>query len=185
MVGGQNDLLGSAGAPAGRVNRDSVEDFVITASGFDHDYGKIYVRAGGSGALIFAKEGRALGLDRAVGFGDSVARTPGDFDGDGSFDIAVAAPRHAAGNGRIYIWSGRRPRRTLLFKETAGDRGDNSGGWLGASMTFADVNHDGFSDLIAGEHGRGRVHVWLGPGADGHAIPRFWVRTTTTRSDTT
>ena len=151
------------------MNADRVDDFVVAATGFDERLGRVYVYAGGTGSLIFSKDGRALGLDSNSGFGWAVASSPGDFDGDGRFDIAVAASGYANNKGRVYIWSGRRPRRTLLIKD-----GTSSGAVLshadsnfGTSLTFANVNGDGFSDLIVTEQSYGgavgRVHVLLGP----------------------
>jgi hypothetical protein len=151
-----------AGAPAGRVNADLFDDLAIGSRGFNNGFGKIYVYAGGSGALLYTKLGKSLGLTNTSGFGGYLASTPGDFNGDGRSDIAAAAPFHSGSNGRIYIWSGADASQlALLNGSVAGNLGD--------SMAFADVNDDGLGDLVVGEPGyaggAGRVHVLLGPGA--------------------
>jgi hypothetical protein len=157
---GKQNSLGMGAAPAGRVNGDRIDDFVVTAPGFDGNRGKLYVFAGGTGSLLFSRTGANLRLDPSSGFGRAVASSPGDFNRDGRYDIAVAAPYYGDNAGRIYVFSGVSGRRHFVVTGT-------TNGTLGWSMAFADVNKDGYSDLVAGEpdydNHTGRVHVFLGP----------------------
>lgn len=105
-------------------------------------------------------------------FGASVAT--GDFDGDGTLDIAVsmAQDRAPAGPGRVYVLKGRPDIAGTvdLSLERSESRsfyiiGRENGDRFGQTLFFLDFNNDGKDDLIMGaphSSGGGTVDVFYG-----------------------
>ena len=89
---------------------------------------------------------RQFGADKnAVGFGRALA-TPGDVDGDGLDDLAVAHPEHGLSDGLITLYSTRTGRERW---NAYGD--DRDGHRLGHQLVaIGDVSGDGLADLVAG-----------------------------------
>lgn len=88
-----------------------------------------------------------------------IARSVGDVDEDGVFDVVTSAPTKAIGGaaaGRIYVYSA----LTGSLRWTAdGKPGDQLGiGIEGAG----DTNADGIPDVIASAPGRGEAYVYSG-----------------------
>ncbi|RMG46387.1 MAG: hypothetical protein D6718_05660 [Acidobacteria bacterium] len=91
--------------------------------------------------------------------GDQVAL--GDFNGDGTLDIAATAPGFRGvlsdreSSGAVYVWLGDPPYDPTL-DIGAGDEPDfvivgaDAGDGVGMRVLFADLNNDGFDDLIIG-----------------------------------
>ncbi len=160
----KSDFLGFAGGAAGDVNNDGYEDVIVGAYGWNGGYGKVYVYAGnasGAKTLLYSKDGKSLGLTKTDRFAQyGIAKSAGDVNGDGYDDFAVSADRASNGNGKVFVWSGQNG--NLLYSKTG-----SSAGNLGFNLAFADVNGDGYSDLIASEHAtassKGQVRVYLGP----------------------
>jgi len=146
--------LGASVAPAGDVNGDGRADFLTGAPGAaraeltlgNPDWttnpfgGMTYV----IGAPTFA----------------SVVATAGDWNDDGFSDVVVGAPNPQTSVpigtiGRVYVFAGSgetvsRSPATTSFGQTTLSPGQPLGGF-GFGLAFAgDINHDGFSDVIAG-----------------------------------
>ncbi len=80
----------------------------------------------------------------ASSFGHRIV-SPGDVDGDGTPDLAVADPVAFAGAGAVFVVSGVDGRLLKRFQGTAADRG------FGTSLEVcADVDQDGIPDLVVG-----------------------------------
>ena len=115
--------------------------------------------------------------------GANTAAVQDDFNGDGYRDLAIGAPYAANGSveaaGSVVVLYGSASsvsatRRTVVTQATSGIPGDPEE-WdgFGASMASADLDWDGYADLIVGtpsegvgnEPGRGSVTVvWGGSG---------------------
>jgi len=156
-------------------NCDGTQDLIAGAHRNDArgaDAGRAYVYFGGPGADSIPDvvlSGAAAGDE----FGIALAAA-GDVNGDGTTDLIVGAHRNGAGGrdaGRAYVYlGGPRPDSIPDLVLT----GRAAGEFFGAAVGGADLNGDGFSDLIVGAPGSnargarsGRVYVYFGgPGAD-------------------
>ncbi len=146
--GTAGDNLGISVASAGDVNGDGRADYIIGAHLADPgglgDAGSAYVYSGATGALLYQKDGAAIG-DR---LGVSVA-SAGDVNGDGRADFIVGADFADPGSrdtaGSAYVYSG--ATGSLLYQKDGAATGDR----LGLSVASAgDVNGDGRPDFIVG-----------------------------------
>jgi hypothetical protein len=152
LVGSEaGDRFGNSVAAVSDINMDGYEDFVIGAPNASSatlaDTGSATVHSGIDGTQLLQWFGPGTG-DL---LGLSVSGI-GDFNADGTPDILVGAPASTARAlpqcGAVYVYSG--TDGSILFH----DYGDNSGDWLGYSVSEAgDVDQDGSPDLIAGAIG--------------------------------
>src|SRR6185295_16995485 len=96
-------------AGVGDLNGDGKSDFIIGAPYADPggltDGGSAYVYSGATGALLYQKDGTALGDN----FGNAVAGV-GDVNGDGVADFMVGAQTADPGGifnaGAAFVYSG-------------------------------------------------------------------------------
>ena len=97
-------------------------------------------------------------------FGSAMAG--GDFNGDGYDDLAIGAQGYSNSRGKIYLYFG----NALGTSNNIIASGAGDAEWLrlGASLVMADVNNDGYDDLIAGAPGEndstpdGLVYIYFG-----------------------
>lgn len=165
------DQFGYSVASAGDVNGDGFSDVIIGASFNDSgglDAGRAYIYYGGmvmdAVADVILTGGAAD--DR---FGVSVAGA-GDINGDGFSDVIVGAYFNDAGGtnaGRAYVYYGGMAMNTIADVILTGGVADDRFGTSVAGA--ADVNGDGFSDVIVGAYlddagglDAGRAFVYFG-----------------------
>jgi len=180
-----DSYLGDAVATAGDINADGFADIILGAHHYDagqDDEGNIRVYYGsptGPGAsAVFTTDADEAG----AGMGWSVG-TAGDVNGDGHSDIIVGTPfldPGGANRGRAQVHAGMADdyiASAAFFAEN-----NQAGAGMGSCVGFADVNGDGFSDLLgsawfydAGQTNEGRAYCWMG-GHDGITNPADWVR---------
>ena len=130
----------------------------------------------GSSAVAGDEQAALEGVSLNDLAGSAVA-IPGDTDGDGVLDLAVASSRSAlggAGSGAVYLVMGV-PSGTLdLFSDSVSVYGA-SGASVGSALSPAgDMDGDGYADLLVGGNGAGAGAgaVWLlhGPISSSGAI---------------
>ncbi|HXB42907.1 MAG TPA: VCBS repeat-containing protein, partial [Puia sp.] len=133
-------------ASAGDVNGDGFSDVVVSAVPSNNAYIYLGSALGLSGTI-------ATTLHEATGnFGATVA-CAGDVNGDGFSDVVVG---DAA--GKAYVFLGAGGGLSSVASVTLTEAGVNFG-WSVASA--GDVNGDGYSDVIVGDHG-GNAYVFPG-----------------------
>ncbi|KAA0993119.1 FG-GAP-like repeat-containing protein [Dyadobacter aurulentus] len=146
-------LFGSAVASAGDVNADGYSDILIGAHQFDNGQAEegiamVYL---GSPSGININSGILLQCDKvSAQFGFAVSGA-GDVNADGYDDIAIGAPYY--GNGQVQEGAA-----FIYYGGLAGPKinsasiieSDKVDAWLGVSVSAADINSDGFSDILIG-----------------------------------
>ncbi len=170
------DHEGASAFAAGDVNGDGFSDIATGArndeNGAQVDEGVVRVYLGGpNGPLNFGLPMVTLDSDLAgAEFGTSVC-CAGDVDGDGFSDLAVGAPLADVGSGnqagRAYVFHGR-PDDLASVTAFTNESGQATA-YLGSCVHFADVNGDGYSEVLAGAFGwdnpdfsEGKAFVWYG-----------------------
>lgn len=133
--------LGSGLDRAGDLDGDGAQDLAIGIPGDDTagiDRGKVEIRSGATGALIWDAIGPVTGS-----FGTAIAGL-GDTDGDGVDDLAVSVPT-AVGPSTLYVYSGDDGSilRTIQPAEDQPNFGRHMAG-------IGDVDGDGLGDLAVG-----------------------------------
>ena len=145
------DEYGAALAGLGDINGDGYEDVVVGAPGSliaGADQGAAYVFLGQDApGPVIAAEDVVPGVGPGARFGEAVAGL-GDVDGDGWTELMITSPGASGGGGQaeIFSWDGSGLTSTWLVNSSGNDA-------LGAAAAGADVNGDGFSDVIIGVPG--------------------------------
>ncbi len=157
------DYFGVCTNPAGDVNGDGYDDFIIGAPDYNSKTGRAYLYYGGSSPdsipdVIFNGETSWYPF-----FGNS-ATGAGDLNRDGYDDIIIGAYGYSGLNGRAYIFYGGVNMDNIPDLVLEGEQIFNVFGMQVAKA--GDVNGDGFPDVIVGARGynnwTGRAYIFFG-----------------------
>jgi hypothetical protein len=172
-LAGQQEFghLGSVVARAGDVNKDGYDDVLIASDPRDAEYfpsaGSVSLHLGSSAGLSTVPvwsvtDGRAAGF-----FGNAMAA--GDVNGDGRVDVVIGAPgAQFEGQGRVALYLGTVAGLSTSPAQVLED--PFVGSEFGTTLATADVNGDGFADVVVGAPSQGftqdgRVSVYEGSAA--------------------
>ena len=141
------DQFGYSVAAVGDVDDDGIPDYAVGAPRADFtgtSSGSAYLFSGATNDLLF----RVDGSSSFGRFGTSVDGIE-DYDGDGTADWIVGAPRESRDgglrNGAVYVLSGRDGSQLAVFAG-ASDLGE-----FGTSVSgVGDVDGDGLAELLVG-----------------------------------
>lgn len=184
LVGeGDYAYTGMAVRAAGDVNNDGTDDLLVGSS-YSSDgcagCGSVYVNLAANleGTNLVSDDAVRIYGDRTRGAVGTAVANGADLDGDGFVELAIGAPNSAAG-GVALLYG---PFRSGSFELTDADAwfaGEHTGSYTGMALTGADVNGDGYDDLIvgapydtAGGNGSGTAYVEFGSGTrwDGESM---------------
>ena len=145
--------FGNAVASAGDVNGDGYADVLIAGPSGGTDTGGTYLAFGGPTGL---SPPTMLSSSNGLSVGSA-----GDIDGDGFGDFVVGDLLDSRWTGAVYVYLGSasgRPGAPIMFQ------GDGEDSMLGyAAGGPADVNGDGYSDVVVGAPGETpSLRVYLG-----------------------
>jgi len=164
--------VGRAVATAGDANGDGLADLAIAAPYYDDpepSEGLVRIYGGTPNGPRATVDTELESDEAAANLGFGLA-TAGDVNGDGFSDLIVAAPYADAGGtnrGTVRVHFG----AADAYAAASGFHFDSGqgGGEAGGSVGFADVNGDGFSDLLgsawrydSGEVDEGLAWCWHG-----------------------
>ena len=181
-VGGAqaSDGLGYSLNSAGDFNGDGIQDFIVSAP--HNEYGNtdwasaladVYLIYGSTSGLpslsnidnMTAAQG--IKISGGAGYASLIVTTAGDIDGDGKAEVIVAS--HL--NDSAYVLWGRDDAPTAIDLSAIGTAANADGfalkpgsGWFADGAAAADLNKDGYSDLIIGDSAQdyGRTYVIYG-----------------------
>jgi len=176
------DRMGSTVKGLGDTNGDGLGELAFTtnnrkvsSSGYESPgTGAVLILNGRSdpGLLppVSSPDARIEGVGASDSAGHAIAT--GDLNGDGHPDLAIGAPYGHANYGRIAIFAGSSTGFSgthTLDDATVDIRGNQYSSALGYSLAIADLDGDGFAELVAGSplgsegfSKGGSVHIFNG-----------------------
>ncbi len=149
--------LGRSVASAGDVNGDGYADLVVGADMQDNgsiDEGNAFVFYGSLGGVPLSPSVTLDSPTSQMGahFGYDSAGI-GDVNGDGYTDMAIAATEQASGasyEGNVFLFHGSATGIPTTPSVTVDNPYNEAYAQFGRSVSGADVNGDGYSDLVVG-----------------------------------
>ncbi len=160
------DEFGSAVDAGGDVNADGYGDLIIGAGGLHFGLspgGGAYVYLGSAAGIDLASEVKLWTGGSYDDFGDSVSAC-GDIDNDGYDDIVVGAPGEDDGRGAAYVYYGGPGGVSAGDKQRLVNVGADEQDWYSRFVSGADVDGDGYTDVLIGQPGslRGQLFLYRG-----------------------
>jgi hypothetical protein len=160
--------FGFSVASAGDIDGDGLADVIVGAYDIQHptNRGTAFVYRGTPNGISTVPVDSILTTTANTYAGVTVA-TLGDLDGDGFSECATGAPINGGG-GEILVRYGH-PTTTLPGTDTFASQGSGPFDQAGRCLAVADVNGDGYDDLVcssefggAAPYDRGFAAVYLG-----------------------
>ena len=168
----ENQAYSSYGASvstAGDVNGDGYSDIIVGAPGFDNDEvneGRCFLYYGKPLTPSKYRKWNSANDVKDCGFAHRVAGA-GDVNGDGLADVMIGAPLFDNGQtneGRIFVYHGKKNDLPDTIANATREP-DYENALFGSSLTSADLNGDGYDDIIIGMPGynnKGFIYIYYG-----------------------
>lgn len=188
-----NAHFGTSVATAGDVNGDGLGDILVGEPDIglsSSQAGRVHLVLGRRGYTsvfspapptdaVYTAPNTINNVGDKARFGAAVG-TAGDWNGDGFSDVIVGAPRFGQSLwGKAYVFLGRG--ETLATAPVSTLASFQAGAGYGVGVSFAgDINHDGFTDIVAGvpnydggQTDEGKVYVNYGGPCGPDCAPFF------------
>lgn len=167
------DYFGGEVSALGDINHDGFADFSVSAPNFASEYGRVNIYLGSNGPISATPAWTLNGEAPGSKFGHSVAS--GDINGDGYIDVVIGAYAYGGFRGRAYVYMGDASGITTTPSITL--TGENTSDFYGAYVVPADVNGDGYDDLVVAAdcwpsgNCQGRAYVYAGSAGGLNSTP--------------
>jgi hypothetical protein len=139
---------------SGDLNGDGYADVAVGANGYSSQTGRVYIYYGAT-SFDTTVDVTLTGESTGSVFGETFG-AGGDINGDGFTDLVIGADNYDVGSntneGRVYVYYGGATLDATADVVITGSAGTNLGSWI--SQT-ADVNGDGYNDVLVGGFGTG------------------------------
>jgi ankyrin repeat protein len=159
---GAHHLFGGFVACGGDVNGDGYDDFAVTASRFKDCRGRAYLYFGGKDRVYKNADHIFDGEGPGDVFGEYIILA--DLNNDTYADVIVGAVGYNDWQGRVYVYFGGRDMDEHADMVFDGESGTFS--WFGRVIDDADINNDGYIDLVINaigfNEGRSRAYLYYG-----------------------
>lgn len=146
------------------INGDGYSDLIVSATNSPPGYVYIYYSSGSAGitATSTSTANKVIAGEN-TGFGDYMIL--GDLNSDGYADLVASDEYYSTNFGRVYIfYSTGSSGITQTFASSANKTfTGTSTTYLGSALEIADINGDGYSDLITSDYSnsnKGRVYIF-------------------------
>lgn len=169
---------GAALVLLGDLDGDGWAELALGAPGASDGQGEVRVLdlSGAYTSGGFPYQGRVWGSSSEGRLGHALGAA--DLDGDGGLDLVLGAPGDANTRGRVAVLLAEDHYTTAeldLGSAPVRVRGEQSGDALGQVLHAADLDGDGYADLVLCAPGAGDGSCWWVPGAASPAIPNLTV----------
>ncbi len=176
ILDGEGGRFGHSVSYVGDVIGDSYEDLIIGAPYYNSNQGRVYIFEGNEDEDV---DVTITGDSTGDLFGFSVS-SAGDFNNDGDDDIVIGAPgAGGSGEGEAYIFLGGSLSPTLDASDAyLTGTGGSAGDYYGGSVSSANVDGDGYTDILVGAYGYGTnagiVYLYYGDHDEITTEDEYW-----------
>jgi hypothetical protein len=158
-----------ASLTAGDFNADGTTDLAVGARNYNSSTGRVYIFHNDGSIPTTAATADVTITGETTNNYFGYALTAGDFNADGTIDLAVSAYRYDTNTGRVYIFHNDGSIPTTAATADVTITGETTSNNFGASLTAGDFNADGKTDLAVGAQGystnTGRVYIFHNDGS--------------------
>ena len=161
---GEADLFGNHVCLEGDVSGDGIDDVLISATNWNNNTGRVFLYLGGDNEDLATPNMVFTGEEPNSYFGNYSGICCSDLNKDGFEDAIISARGYHNNDGRVYVFYGGHmldAQADLIL-----DGEEDKSGMFGLGVASADIDNDGYEDIIVGaqnyDNGRGRVYLFWG-----------------------
>ncbi len=174
IITGQNSSSGKFGSDisVADLNADGYSDLIVSAENFSSNNGKIYLflSSGINGIQINSADSASSAITGASSISFGRTSIGADINGDGYSDLIVTdngSPKQA-----YIFYSSLNSISATSYSQANVVISDPNANFFGRSISYGDVNSDGFKDILIGDDGGGTgfAYLFLSAGSTGISV---------------